>query len=159
MANQSGAAKAKDIATPVTVNQVNDHLKQKLDSEISRRAFELYESGGARNGDDLSHWYQAESDVMLDVPEIHESASWYTVNVPLPGAQRDDIYVAVESRHAIIAAEKRFEDGVSRPDGAANLRSSLFLIARWNSEVDPSTASAYLKNGNLTLAVKQAKPA
>jgi HSP20 family molecular chaperone IbpA len=158
MANQSGAAKAKDIATPVAVNQVNDQLKQKLDSEISRRAFELYESGGARDSDDLSHWYQAESDVMLDVPEIHESASWYTVNVPLPGAERDDIYVSVDRGRAIIAAEKRSDEGVSQPDGAASSRRSLFLVARWNSEVDPSTASAYLKNGNLTLTVKQAKP-
>ena len=157
MVNQSGAAKAKDIATPITVNQVDDQLKQKLDNEISRRAFELYESGGARDGDDLSHWYKAESDVMLDVPEIHESASWYTVNVPLPDVQRDDIYVSVDGGRAIIAAEKRSEDGVNQSDGASSSR-SLFLIARWNSEVDPSTASAYLKNGNLTLTVKQARP-
>ena len=161
MANQGGTAKAKDkeVTTPVTVNQTNERLRQKLAGIVSQRAFELYEANGARDGDDLSNWYQAESEVMFDVPEIHQSGLWYTINMPMPDIERENIYIGVDSYRALIAAEKH-SDGSTQADGDSFYReNSMFLVARWNSDVDPSTASAYLKNGNLTLTVRQAQPA
>jgi len=144
---------------PIEVNKSNDHLQKQLDGEISRLAFDLYEAGGSRDGDDLSHWYRAESQILLDVPKIQESASWYSVNVPIYEVQPEDIYVEVDANRAVIALEKPAIAVPRRADYNGEPKASLFLVAHWNAEVDPATASAYVKNGNLTLSVKQVRPA
>jgi HSP20 family molecular chaperone IbpA len=246
MANQSqtAATKARETtSSPVPIHRDSQHVHDRLNNEISRRAYELYEQNGKPHGQDLVHWFQAESQILQRVPEIRESSSWYTVNVPLQGFTAEQIHISVDASRAIIAADKvEAADGsdsnsnpraissqsgtqptvtpstapqssggsstgnqltgaqsastqsrVSLPLGtqatgtsssAAPARStqpssgpqpntswpqeenqlvnsnssreSVFLIASWPNEVDPTTASAYLKNDSLTLTVKRA---
>jgi hypothetical protein len=46
--------------------------------------------------------------------------------------------------------------GGNRSEATNFSRESVYFQASWPSEVDPSTASAYLKNDSLTLTVKRA---
>jgi hypothetical protein len=50
---------------------VNDHLR--VQAAIERRAYELWRAGGRGQGDALSHWVQAEDEVMREFCRTKES--------------------------------------------------------------------------------------
>ena len=166
MANQTqtAATTAKDTSsTPVPVQHENGHVYDWLNGEIARKAYELYEQAGNEHGQDLSHWLQAEAQIVQRIPEIHESSSWYTVHVPLPGFSAEEVHVGVEPSRAIIAANRTSstDDNASSDNGSSTgatraFHESIFLIAEWPEEVDPATASAYIRDESLTLTVKRA---
>ena len=107
MANQSqtAATKAKDVSSsPIPIHREGQHVHDRLNNEISRKAYELYERNGNSHGQDLVNWLEAESLVLQRVPEIRESSSWYTVNVPLKGFTAAQVHVTVDPTRAVIAA-------------------------------------------------------
>jgi HSP20 family molecular chaperone IbpA len=190
MANQTqtAATKAKDASSfPVPIRHDGQHVHDRLNNEISRRAYELYERNGNSHGQDLVNWLEAESQILQRVPEIRESSSWYTVSVPLQGFTSEQVHVTVDATRAVIAAEKTESStspadrqassaqhandqsamdatssqstGGNRSEATNFSRESVYFQASWPSEVDPATASAYLKNDSLTLTVKRAAAA
>jgi HSP20 family molecular chaperone IbpA len=158
MASQTAPAKSKEAPAAVAVNSSKDQLHERAQSRIASRAYELYEREGRNHGDDKSHWLRAESEILTRVPEIHESASWFTINLPLKGFSAEDVQVNVEPHHAIIAAARNESSQRETGFGESSIQDATFAVAKWPSEVDPSTASAYLKDGTLTVAVKRALP-
>jgi len=156
MASQTAAAKSRDGSVPVPVHKECTHLKDRANDVVAHRAYSLYLADGAPNGQDLQHWLQAESEILTPVPDVRESASGYTVNVPLQGFRPEQIQVDVDENGAVIAADK-----VQRGDGAQQAsewssEESVFLVANWPRSVDPSSASAYVKSDGLTLTVRRA---
>jgi HSP20 family molecular chaperone IbpA len=156
MASQTATAKSKDTSFPISVQKECQHLKDRANKAVARRAYALYLSEGAREGDDLNHWLRAESEVLRRVPEIRESSLWYIVNVPFIGFEPEQIQVGVDETGVIITADKIQTSGERKADGDS-FRESLFLVATWPSSVNPSTASAYLKGESLTLTAKRAE--
>ncbi|MGC2765243.1 MAG: DUF2934 domain-containing protein [Candidatus Acidiferrum sp.] len=156
MASQTATAKSKDTSSPISVQKECQHLKDRANNAVARRAYALYLSEGAREGDHLNHWLRAESEVLTRVSEIRESSSWYIVNVPLPDFEPEQIQVGVDQTGVIVTADKTPTTGEPGADGDT-FRESLFLVATWPSSVDPSTASAYIKGGGLTLTAKRAE--
>jgi len=155
MKTSTPAVQAIETSFPVQVQLNNQEAVNRLNQQISRRAYELFEQGGSVDGQDRLHWLQAEEQTLRQIPEIRESSSWYTVNVPVTGFDKEDISVAVEPHRGVIVADKtQHADGNEATDSG----SSFFLVAKWPSEVDPSTASAYIKNESLTLTVKRSTP-
>lgn len=149
MASQTAATRSKDLASPITVHKGHhQHIVDRANEAITRRAYALYLASGSTDGQDLAHWLQAESELLTRIPDIRETSSWYTVNAPLQGFAPEQIQVGVDDNSTMIVAE--------RQQGAAN-QESVFLVANWPSAVDPGTASAYVKDENLTLTVKRAK--
>jgi len=159
MASQTAPAKSKEAPAAVSVNSSKRQLHERAQSRIASRAYELYEQDGRNHGEDTSHWLRAESEILNRVPEIHESSSWFTINVSLKGFSADEIQVDVEPHRAIIAAARTESSGQEQSTEKGSFQGATFAVAKWPSEVDPSTASAYLKDGTLTLAVKRAFPA
>jgi HSP20 family molecular chaperone IbpA len=159
MASQTAPAKSKEAPAIVPVNSSKQPLHERAQSRIASRAYELYEQGGRNHGDDRAHWLRAESEIMNRVPEIHESSSWFTINVPLKGFTAEEVQINIEPHRAIIAAAKDESSGNEQGGGGTSLQDATFAVAKWPSKVDPSTASAYLKDGTLTIAVKRALPA
>ncbi len=156
MASQTAAIKSKEQAVPVEIKKGDRQLADRANDAVASRAYALFLAAGAADGQDLANWLQAESEVLSRIPEIRDSSSWFTVNVPLPAFSADQIQVSVSEENAIIAADKtQNADGRTSKDGAST-RESMFLVANWPSAVDPSTASAYLKDGGLTLTVRRA---
>jgi Protein of unknown function (DUF2934) len=46
-----------------------------LQLQIERRAYEIWEAGGARHGEDIKHWLQAETEVREQRRQIHAGQS------------------------------------------------------------------------------------
>jgi HSP20 family molecular chaperone IbpA len=159
MSSQPAPAKSKEAPAAVPVNASKDQLHEHAQSRIASRAYELYEQDGRNHGDDRSHWFRAESEILTRIPEVRESSSWFTINLALKGFSAEEVQVNVEPHHAIIAAARK-QSGTSSQEGAeSSFQETTFAVAKWPSEVDPETASAYLKDGTLTVAVKRALPA
>lgn len=146
----------QDISTSVPVNSADNPVHGKIQDRISGRAYDLYKQGGDQHGQHMQHWLRAESEILPAIPEIRESSSWFTVNVPLRGFNASEIEVSVKPDHAIIAAEKQ-QSSASEPGRSSDVFEQTFYTkASWPSSVEPETASAYLKNDILTLTVKRA---
>jgi HSP20 family molecular chaperone IbpA len=95
---------------------------------------------------------------LAKIPEIRETSSSYTVNIPVQGFRPDEIFVGVDANRTLILAEKQESpDGRKGPEAGFS-RKSLFLAADWPTPVDPATAGAQIKNGNLILSVKRVAP-
>jgi HSP20 family molecular chaperone IbpA len=157
MSSQTAAAKTKDTtssAVPIRKEENNTH--HRLDEAISRRAYQLFEETGRSDGQDLSHWLQAQSE-LVSVPEIRESSSWYTISYPLRGFSAEDVQIDLDPQRAIISAEK--SANTVEGNNSAATRETLYLVADWPGLVDPATASAYIKNDSLTLTVRRAENA
>jgi len=152
MASQTGATKSRETSTPVEVQKLQS-VGGRANDAVARRAYSLYLASGGADGRDVEHWLQAEAEVLKRVPEIRESSSWYTVNVPVQGFTPEQIEVGVDENRAIVCADKGPSSNRSDSDGMSE---SIFVLADWPSTVDASTASAYVKNEILILTVKRA---
>src|SRR6266478_3349213 len=106
MSSQSAATTSKGSSSPIPANSAIHQVYDRIRERIARRAYDLYQQNGNQDGQDMRHWLQAESEILSEVPEIRESGSWYTVNIPLRGFAAGEVQVSVEPRVAIIAAEK-----------------------------------------------------
>jgi HSP20 family molecular chaperone IbpA len=158
MTNQSGTAKAKESYSPVQLHKKNHQLADRANEAVARRAYSLFLADGSVDGYDVRHWLQAESEVLTRIPEIAESGPWYTVNTSLPGFSSHQVHLAIDSNQAVIVADKSHSTDKDGGQSSSSEEESIFLIADWPSEVDPDTASAYLKNDRLVITVRQAAP-
>ena len=158
MSSQSAATRSTDTPSTVAVNAKRDQIHHRVKERIAGRAYDLYQQGGNQHGDDMRHWLQAESEILSTVPEIRESSSWFTVNIPLKGFSPSEVHVSVEPRSALVVAEKEQISNSEAGRSSDVFEQSVFTTAKWPIDVDPDTASAYLKNGVLTLTVKRAAP-
>lgn len=149
------SATRKKEVQPVPVPCQNPRAKHSLHEHISRRAYELYEQGGRKHGHHETHWHQAESQVAKEISDIRESASWYTFNYPVDDFRPEDVHVSVESQGATVLVERLHLAEGQQLDNPLVSREALFIIARWPSEVDASTASAYVQDGVLSVTVKR----
>ncbi len=158
MGPATSARKTTEVAIPIIKKEQENsqEFENNLHSRIAQRAHRLYEQHGAESGHDLSHWLQAESELMSRVLEVRESGSWLTVNVPLPNVPPDALSVLMERDRALICAETREAPAGSEPEYSQ--RRFFYHWVKWPNEVDPSTASAYLKDGVVTLTAKNASP-
>ena len=155
----SASSTAEDVSTPIEVQKKQHDLGDRANNAIAERAYALYLAGGGAHGRDMTDWLQAESEILRRVPEVRESASWYTVNAPLPGFSPDQIQVGVDANRALVVANRTQSSPGDQDTGGTTTEESIFLVADWPSEVDPESASAYVKNDNLTLTVKRATAA
>jgi HSP20 family molecular chaperone IbpA len=152
-----------DKAGPKTPQIIGEDEKQSFDQAIhkrvSERAYLLYESSGREDGNQDSHWLQAENEVLQRGLEIRESGSWLSVNASLPDVSADDVQVYLEPNRIIVRAEKSqaMQNAESQERGLT--AQEVFLMSDLESAVDPSTASAAFKDQRLTLMVKKRYPA
>jgi HSP20 family molecular chaperone IbpA len=153
MAQQAATSRSRDNSAPVNLKSNKAEVSERLKTRVAKKAYDLYERNGGSHGDDLAHWLRAEAEVMQRVPEIRESGSWYTINVPMQGFSANDVQISLDENDVLIAAERDLAE--SSDITAGSVRESLFLTAKWPSNVDPTTASAYLKDQNLTVTVKR----
>ncbi|HEY2120277.1 MAG TPA: DUF2934 domain-containing protein [Candidatus Acidoferrum sp.] len=155
-AARGASANSNSNPISVPVNSEDHRLQSKLNNKLSNRAYELFEQNGANHGDDLFHWLQAESEILTRIPEIRQTDSSFSVVVPLDGFYPEEISVTVESNRALILADKQNSSEGNGPNAARLSRESVFFTTDWPDQVEPSTATAQFKEGNLILTVKRA---
>lgn len=137
----------------VVSGEKKDALLGEFRDLVSKRAYEFFEEFGRLDGNDLSHWLRAEDELCVKIPEVQQSGAWYTVSAPVVGVPADHIKVSVEDGGALISAEKSSDE--SNSSGSREYR-SVYYSVRFPESVNPETASAYLKNGTLTLVARKA---
>jgi HSP20 family molecular chaperone IbpA len=142
---------ASEIANIVS-GEKKDLLLGEFRDLVSKRAYELFEQLGRVDGNDLSHWLLAEDELCVKIPEVQQSGAWYTVSAPVVGVPADHIKVSVEGGGALISAEKSSHEGAGR----SREQTSMYYTVRFPESVNPETASAYLKNGTLTIVARKA---
>jgi HSP20 family molecular chaperone IbpA len=69
---------------------------QQVYDTLARRAYELFESRGRQDGQDLEDWFRAESELLNAMPvEITEADDQVIVRAEVPGLSDKDIEVRV----------------------------------------------------------------
>jgi len=147
---------SKETPIPIAVHSFSQDVYGSIHNRISDRAYQLYEQSGGNQGEDIRHWLQAESEILSRVPDVRESGSWFTVNIPIPGSAPSDLHISLEPTHAIIAVENFQKSADVQTSGANSNQLGAFKLVKWPGEVDPATASAYFQNHILNLTVKRA---
>jgi HSP20 family molecular chaperone IbpA len=155
---QALASKPLLATAPRFVDQPEaDSLYRAIHDRIAERAYELYQQSGYAPGNDQQHWFQAESEVVRRTLTVRESGSWIAVNGDLPNASAEDVQIYVDQRCIVVrsaAPRPRQTEGpgFGRPIEA-------FLLADLKVDLEPSTATAALKDQKLSLMVKKRLPA
>jgi HSP20 family molecular chaperone IbpA len=133
-------------------------FQEKVRQRVSQRAYDIYRDGGGEHGNDYQHWVQAENEVLQRGIEVRESGSWLALNASIPDSSADEVEVCLTPTNVIVHAEKHR----STLDGEANAQEfserEIFLTHDLNTEIEPSTASATLKDQKLTIMVKKRYP-
>jgi hypothetical protein len=114
-----------------------------LQQRIAERAHQLFLEHGGNVGDDVSDWYQAEREVLHRVSEVRVSGVWCIADAALLDAEPESLQVLVLGHRAIISGYQ--------PSAG---QSFAYLLVNWPAHVDPSTATAHVKNKTLTVKAK-----
>ena len=148
------------IANPMIVEAVTLFNRMEgIQQEIARRAYELFEGRGRKDGYAAEDWLRAESELLLPVAiELTESDGRLRVSAAVPGFQEKDIEVSVEPRRLFISG--KLEQAIT-PDQAAGgyigQRSERFFRALdLPVAIDAEKATATLKDGTLEILLPKA---
>jgi hypothetical protein len=131
-------------------------IENGLQRRIAERAYEIFQSEGATCGRDLGHWFKAEKEILNRVTGIRESGAWVIINFHVPNVPSEGFRLFVGENRALIAIEDPFI--AHRQAEWRNSKTASYYLAEWPGVADPKTASAYIKNGTLTLEVKLIAP-
>jgi HSP20 family molecular chaperone IbpA len=124
----------------------------KVRQSVSQRAYDIYRDSGGQDGNDYQHWIQAENEVLQRGIEVRESGSWLALNASIPDSSADDVEVLLTPNNVTVHAEK------SQANAQDVTQRDIFLTHDLNTEIEPSTASATLKDQKLTIMVKKRYP-
>lgn len=121
---------------------------------VSNRAYELFDQDGRLDGNDVSHWLQAEHELTAPLPEVRESVDSFSATLRLAGVALGGVKVYATEDRAIVYAEG------SAPGDADALeegRRSNYWLIRWPEIVDPATCRAELDEDILTITARKAE--
>lgn len=130
---------------------------QDIENAIARRAHELFASRGFTDGQDVSDWLTAESEVLEPFPlKLSETEEEITLKADLPGFSEKDIEVRVEPWYIFIGG-RREEKTESKQKGevvSAESRSSgVFRAINLPAEVDSEKVEAAFDKGVLQIVL------
>lgn len=130
-------------------------LEDTIRAHVSRRAYRLFELSGYQDGQDWSHWFQAETELLRNEFDLRESGNWLTMNAQLPVLGADNVQIGVAPDRVIVRA-RRMDHLVA--EGVPATDQEIFLVTRLEQEVDPTTARASLRGQKLTIMAKKRFP-
>jgi HSP20 family molecular chaperone IbpA len=150
----SGSSKTPQILSEDQQAAFQDKVRQ----SVSQRAYDIYRDSGGSDGNDFQHWIQAENEVLQRGIEVRESGSWLALNASIPDSSADDVEICLTPSSVTVRAEKSepTKNGEARTPGL--MQRDIFLTHDLNTEIEPSTASATLKDQQLTIMVKKRYP-
>jgi HSP20 family molecular chaperone IbpA len=133
-------------------------FQNKVRRRVSQRAYDIYRESGGQDGNDYQHWIQAENEVLQHGLDVRESGSWLALNGSIPDDSADNIEIWLTPTSVVVHAEKSepINDAATQAHGA--MQREIFLRHDLNADIEPSTASATLKDQKLTIMVKKRYP-
>jgi HSP20 family molecular chaperone IbpA len=134
-------------------------LEEEINNLIAGRAYELYESRGAEDGNDAGDWYQAATEILAQVPaEIAESETQFTIVAEVRGFSENDLEVHVLPRCVCITGKKQGRSEQWEEILASSERHPyrIFRVFDLPSEIDPSRVDARISDGSLEIKLGKA---
>lgn len=133
-------------------------FQDKIRQRISQRAYDIYRESEGADGNDFQHWVQAENEVLQRGLEVRESGSWLALNASIPDSSADSVEICLTPTSVTVHVEK--QQAAGKADGQAQGQTSreIFLMHNLHTDIEPSTASATLKDEKLTIMVKKRYP-
>jgi HSP20 family molecular chaperone IbpA len=148
----SGSSKTPQIVSEDQSTAFQDKARQR----VAERAYDIYQNSGGQPGNDYEHWIQAENEVLQRGIEVRESGSWLAFNASIPDSSADNVQICLTPTSVMVCAEKSETAGDASAQVSA--QREIFLTHDLTTEIEPSTASATLKDEKLTIMVKKRYP-
>jgi HSP20 family molecular chaperone IbpA len=121
---------------------------QRLNDEITRRAYQLFEARGQAHGQDVDDWLLAESQILgAPAAELWESDENFEVAISLAGFKAPHISVAAGKRETVVSAQSGVADAPSI---------KVMRHIRYPAPVDVATVRASFANGILKVVSAKA---
>jgi HSP20 family molecular chaperone IbpA len=150
----SGSSKTPQILSEDQTSAFQDKVRQR----VAERAYDIYRDSGGQDGNDFEHWVQAENEVLQRGLEVRESGSWLAFNASIPDNSADNVEICLTPTSVTIHAEKSEPIGNTDANQQGFTQREIYLTQDLNTEIEPSTASATLKDQKLTIMVKKRYP-
>jgi HSP20 family molecular chaperone IbpA len=150
----TGGSKNQIAKPQVLTSQEGRRILDTFNDLVSRRAYEEFDRNGRLDGNDVSHWLQAEQELAISLPAVSDSANSFSTNLRLPETSVESVKVFVTEDRAIIYNESSAE---SDTDGLYESKGSTYYMVRWPEIVDPASCRAELGDDTLTVAVRRAE--
>jgi HSP20 family molecular chaperone IbpA len=142
------------IPTFLTGQQAEE-LEAAIYEKIRQRAYLLFEESGRAPGNEDVNWLQAESQVLHAGLDVCESATWVSLNAPIPAAAPQGMQIAVLPQRVVVRATAILD--VNSPAPVED-EGTIFLAANLSVEVDPQTAAASFRDHALRVIVRKQRP-
>jgi HSP20 family molecular chaperone IbpA len=113
---------------------------------IERRAYELYERDGSKDGSDQEHWFQAENELTIRDATCSIQNDEVTVRITLEGFSGSTVLVSISARSALILS---LEDEPS--NGSGGIDSDFLRVVSLPVAVDATRVTCELDGGDLVL--------
>jgi HSP20 family molecular chaperone IbpA len=157
MASPKSALSSSSKTPRILSEDQNSAFQDRVRQRVAERAYDIYRDSGGQDGNDLEHWVQAENEVLQRGMEVRESGSWLAINASIPDSS-DNVEVCLTTTSVRVHAEK--SELVRNADASQQglTQGEIFLTQDLNAEIEPSTASASLKDQKLTIMVKKRYP-
>jgi len=156
MASPKSALSGSSKTPQIVSEDQNAAFQDKVRQRVAERAYDIYQNSGGQPGNDYEHWIQAENEVLQRGIEVRESGSWLALNASIPEGSADGIEICLTPTSVTIRAEK--SEQVKNANTQGLTEREIFLTHDLNTEIEPSTASATLKDQKLTIMVKKRYP-
>ncbi|MCI0338792.1 MAG: Hsp20/alpha crystallin family protein [Acidobacteria bacterium] len=128
---------------------------------VARRAYQFFETRGRAIGHELEDWFRAEAEVLHYVPvEIQQSNEQFVVRAEVPGFSGGNIKVSVELNRLIISGKlEEVSEQKEEKIVISERRPTKFCrVLDLPAVVDPSKASATVKDGVLEITLPKIAP-
>ncbi|MGA7565535.1 MAG: Hsp20 family protein [Terriglobales bacterium] len=137
----------------------SQRLQQVYDT-LARRAYELFESRGRQDGQDLEDWFRAESELLNAMPvKITEADDQVIVRAEVPGLSDQDIEVRVAPHRLIITGKReQIRDHEKRKTHSETSSCEVVRMLDLSEEIDPDEVTATVQNGTLEVVLPKAHP-
>ena len=109
---------------------------------IERRAYELYDRDGFKEGRDQEHWFRAEKELTMKDALCSFEDDEVTVRIATGGFSGATVLVSISARSALILS---LEDELGRPD------SDFLRVVSLPVNVDPTRVTCALDGNDLVL--------
>lgn len=131
-----------------------------LHEKVRNRAFEIFDGRNGEEGDHLSDWFAAESDVLSDMAlRVEEDDEQYVVEGDLPQFDPSEIDVQIEGNTLSVAGTHTESSSEKTDSGTSESRSEINFLRRMSlsDDIDSDNIEARFENGKLRVVVPRKK--
>lgn len=161
MAETAAVKRTEEQIRPVKYTSLLDQIENTFNN-LSRRAYDIFESNGRAFGRDLENWFQAEGELLHPIHlNMTETDGSIEVKAEVPGFTEKELEISVEPRRLTITGkrESKKEEKKGKTVYAERCSDQILRILDLPVEVEADKVTATLKNGVLEFALPKAAKA